>query len=204
VPKVVDHEQRRLELAQAALTVIADKGLAATTMRDVAETAGCSTGMVNHYFENKDELILAAAKAASDYLHRAFPATSLPVSGPDSLREQLLVGLPIHDDVKPSHRVIVNLYAAAMHSPELAAHVRCFFEEGIAKLAATIEAGQRDGWIRADLDPHATAQLLRSAIDSLGIQTLLGMDGTSTKELLEHLDQLIDQLITEPASTPSR
>jgi AcrR family transcriptional regulator len=55
-------------------------------MRDVAVTAGCSTGMVNHYFENKDELLLAAAKAASDYLHQAFPATALPVSGPDSLR----------------------------------------------------------------------------------------------------------------------
>jgi hypothetical protein len=37
---------------------------------------------VTHCFENKDELILAAANAVSDYLHQAFPATSRPFRVP--------------------------------------------------------------------------------------------------------------------------
>ncbi|NLZ97477.1 MAG: TetR family transcriptional regulator, partial [Micrococcus sp.] len=50
MPKIVDHEQRRRELAQAIWSIIALRGLSAVTLRSVAAEAGVSMGTVQHYF----------------------------------------------------------------------------------------------------------------------------------------------------------
>ncbi len=141
MPRVVDHEHRRTEIARAAIGVIAEKGLVAATVRDVAEAASCSTGMVNHYFADKDALLLAAAKLAVDDLVSGFlaPAAS-GKSGPSVLRDQLLSTLPASSTVRPSHHVVVHLYAGALHSPAMAEHVRTLYGVAIGEIAGTLAA----------------------------------------------------------------
>jgi AcrR family transcriptional regulator len=65
MPRLVDHAQRRHQLAAAACAVVARAGLAGLTMRDVAAEARCTTGMVTHYFDDKRQLLLAALEEAS-------------------------------------------------------------------------------------------------------------------------------------------
>ena len=60
MPKIVDHDQRRRELAQAAWNVIADSGIDGATTREIAREAGYSTGVLAHYFERKDDILLEA------------------------------------------------------------------------------------------------------------------------------------------------
>ena len=62
MPKIVDHELRRRELAQAALRVIGRAGLEATTTRAVADESGWSTGVLKHYFDDKDHLLHEALR----------------------------------------------------------------------------------------------------------------------------------------------
>ena len=57
MPKVVDVEQRRAELAAAVARVIARSGIEGATMRQVAAEAGWTTGTLVHYFTNKRELL---------------------------------------------------------------------------------------------------------------------------------------------------
>lgn len=56
MPKVVDHEQRRLELAEAALRVVVRDGAAGASVRTVAAEAGWSTGALRYYFSTQREL----------------------------------------------------------------------------------------------------------------------------------------------------
>lgn len=56
MPKIVDHDQYRRELLSQCLAVIADKGYAAITMRQIAEGLGVSTGTLYHYFPSKESL----------------------------------------------------------------------------------------------------------------------------------------------------
>jgi TetR/AcrR family transcriptional regulator, transcriptional repressor of bet genes len=62
VPKVVDHAKRRDEIAQAACQVVADNGFERATVARIARAAGYTTGMLAHYFESKQEIILAALR----------------------------------------------------------------------------------------------------------------------------------------------
>lgn len=48
---------RRRELADAALTAVAERGFANTGLRDVAAHTELSLGLLHNYFEDKDDLI---------------------------------------------------------------------------------------------------------------------------------------------------
>src|SRR5690349_12542566 len=60
VPKIVDHDQRRLELVDATWRIIARLGMEGATMREIAEEAGFANGALKPYFPTKD-LLLASA-----------------------------------------------------------------------------------------------------------------------------------------------
>ena len=60
MPKIVDHEARRAELAAAVWRLASREGLGAVTMRGVAAEAGWSTGALGHYFADKEELLVFA------------------------------------------------------------------------------------------------------------------------------------------------
>jgi TetR/AcrR family transcriptional repressor of bet genes len=62
MPKVVDHDKRRDEIAQAACQVVADYGFERATVARIARAAGYTTGMVAHYFDSKQDIILAALR----------------------------------------------------------------------------------------------------------------------------------------------
>lgn len=53
-------ERRRDDLIAAALDLIAEGGTQAATVRAIAERAGVTPGLIRHYFDSKDDLILAA------------------------------------------------------------------------------------------------------------------------------------------------
>ena len=57
MPKQVDADARRGELAAATRRVILRCGLEGATLREVAREAGWSIGVLAHYFETKDELL---------------------------------------------------------------------------------------------------------------------------------------------------
>ena len=59
MPKKVDHQERRTLIADALMRVAADQGLEAVSLRHVAAAAGVSSGMVQHYFRTKDEMMAA-------------------------------------------------------------------------------------------------------------------------------------------------
>jgi AcrR family transcriptional regulator len=62
VPKIVDHEKRRDEIALIACRVVARYGFEQATIVRIARAAGCTTGMIAHYFETKQDIIVAALR----------------------------------------------------------------------------------------------------------------------------------------------
>ena len=62
MPKAVDHEQRREQIAHAACGVVARHGFENATVVRIARAAGYTTGMLPHYFASKQDIILAALR----------------------------------------------------------------------------------------------------------------------------------------------
>jgi len=62
MPKIVDHAQRREEIALVACKVVAAHGFEQATVARIARAAGYTTGMVAHYYDSKQDIILAALR----------------------------------------------------------------------------------------------------------------------------------------------
>jgi AcrR family transcriptional regulator len=62
MPKIVDHDQRREEIALVACEVVATHGFDQATVARIARAAGYTTGMVAHYYDSKQDIILAALR----------------------------------------------------------------------------------------------------------------------------------------------
>ena len=64
--KRVGEEVRREALIAAALELIAEGGIAAATVRAIAEKAGVTPGLIRHYFKAKEDLTRAAYQTLMD------------------------------------------------------------------------------------------------------------------------------------------
>src|SRR5258706_14702601 len=95
MPRVVDHVDRRHELAEAAWRAIVKYGLDGTTTRLIAKESGYSNGVLAHYFESKDEILLEALRISHEGLHKRIPAAAVGQEGLNSPRTSGIQGLPI-------------------------------------------------------------------------------------------------------------
>jgi TetR/AcrR family transcriptional repressor of bet genes len=62
MPKIGMGPIRRKQLVEAAIAVIHEQGFASATVARIARRAGISSGMVHHYFRNKDDLLFATMR----------------------------------------------------------------------------------------------------------------------------------------------
>src|SRR5579862_1095774 len=95
MPKVVYHAQRRDEIALIACRVVAQHGFEQASMVRIARAAGYTTGMLAHYFDTKQDIIIAALRLI---LRRIHERLSQPARGaaPDLLA-LLTEALPIDE-----------------------------------------------------------------------------------------------------------
>lgn len=56
--------EQRCRIVRSAFRVLARDGLTGLSMRQVAKEAGCTIGLINHWFTSKDDLVMAAWEEA--------------------------------------------------------------------------------------------------------------------------------------------
>src|SRR5215470_7140785 len=94
MPKIVDHAERRDEIALVACRVVASQGFDGASMVRIAREAGYTTGMLAHYFDSKQDIIIAALRLILRRIEERLSRPPEGVARPDLL-ELLLEALPI-------------------------------------------------------------------------------------------------------------
>lgn len=168
MPKVVDHDERRRELMEASWQVIADEGLESLTMRKIAAAAGCTTGRLTHYFANREELVLAALKAAYDAAAIRM-AAALEADG--TPRERLLTmleeTLPLDEVRLREWKIWIAFWGAAAADASLASENDTRHDRWREALLPLI----REIVPESDADYEATR--LIGIVDGLGLQAAI-------------------------------
>lgn len=70
MPKVVDHDVRRQQIADALLAVVRRDGVGAVSVRSVAAEAGLSVGSMRHTAASQSELVAFAMEAVAERVAR--------------------------------------------------------------------------------------------------------------------------------------
>jgi AcrR family transcriptional regulator len=120
VPKLGMGPIRREQICRAAAVVIAREGFAGTTMRMVAEEAGVSTGMLNHYFANRQDLLTQALVYVSERTQDRYrDAIAAIPPGIERLQALLDSALMEDEQMVETWHVWINAYGEAVRLPEL-------------------------------------------------------------------------------------
>ncbi|SIQ92871.1 TetR/AcrR family transcriptional regulator [Micromonospora avicenniae] len=128
MPKKVDHQARRTLIADALMRVAARQGLEAVSLRHVAAEAGVSSGMVQHYFRTKDEM-MAFAMAVVRERNQARVTEAIVRLGEEPpprllLRTMFATILPLTEESRADGRVALAFLAYTAVRPEAAASLR--------------------------------------------------------------------------------
>jgi AcrR family transcriptional regulator len=204
VPKRVDHEERRRQIADALLRTAATRGLHATGMREVAAEAGVSLRLVQYYFGTKEELLLAAmqhlAVQFSDRvlarIQREKEAGS-PASPREVIAAILTEAVPADDERRTFTVLYTAYFALSLTDPALAIAPLARNSSVVSDVvAAQLRAAQAAGATPAPLNPDLEAVSLLAVSAGLG-QSVLGGQ-SSPAQALAVIDYHLDRLFPHP------
>ncbi|MFG2490691.1 TetR/AcrR family transcriptional regulator [Streptomyces caniferus] len=146
------------EIFDATLDLLAEKGYEGLTIEGVAQRSGVNKTTIYRWWPSKGAL-LGAALVGARQLELTPPDTG-SLAGD---LEDLLGTITTLLTVRPACDIAVSVLGAATHSPELAAHIKDFFADRIARERAVFDRAVARGEIGADADPMLLVDLLAGA-----------------------------------------
>jgi AcrR family transcriptional regulator len=198
MPRQVDPEQRRAELAEAVWTVIRRDGLQRASVRNVAREAGLSMGSLRHYFATQAELLCFAMQLVGDRARDRIRALDF-APDPRQAAEQLLHQLvPLDDERRAESEVWLAFTGQALVEPrQRAIHQRIHDQlHGACDSALTVlaDAGQTSG----DLDVDLEAARLHALVDGLAVHAVMHPDRLPPARIVAVLARHLDSLRPSP------
>lgn len=200
MPKIVDPQRRKDEIAAVTLAVIHKVGLENTTIRMIAREGGFSSGVVSHYFRDKNELTNFAFEfvingAFAEIEHR----TSKCKPGLARLRASMAVMLPRKDD--PMIAITMGFWGRAVDNPLLSSifsktytRWRNLTQDFLKEAIDVGEISERDLTVEADF--------IISFIDGLAIAMLLEPKRFPAARREAMLDLTLARIAQTPADGP--
>lgn len=153
--------ERRDELLALAASLFAERGLRATTVRDIADAAGILSGSLYHHFDSKETMVDEILRGFLDDLFGHYREIVAAGLGTRRTLEALVVASyqAIHD-----HHDAVAIYqteARRLSEQPRFAYIGERNDEFRAMWTALLRHGMADGTFRPDLDVELVYRFLR-------------------------------------------
>lgn len=173
---------RRVEVSEAAWRVIVREGLDRTSMRAIAQEMNCTTGVVTHYFRNKQELILFALHQVTEQLQVLMERAVVNYSGCDRLVAMLSSFLPFDQERQEILRVWVAFLGYAVGRDDLMADHQQSAGELRQVIIQELLTLQKQKMIRPDINPEVEANVLLALVNGISLDTLIQSQRLSTEQ----------------------
>src|ERR1700753_2202043 len=157
----VQANSRRNELLELAATMFAERGLRATTVRDIADGAGILSGSLYHHFSSKEEMIDEVLRGFLDWLFARYREI---VDGEPNPLERLK-GLFMASFEAIEHRhaqvVIYQDEAQRLLSQERFSYIEDMNQQQRKMWVEVLNQGVDGGYLRSDLDVDLIYRFIR-------------------------------------------
>lgn len=204
--KISKGELTRQHILATGRQLVLHKGFVGVGLKEILDACEVPKGSFYHYFPSKEAFgCVLLAQYVADYGQR-LDALLAPASG--SGRERLMRYWTawIDDPLLggwAEHCLVVKLAAEVA---DLSEDMRLILHDGVAQLvariAATVDEGQRDGSLRPALAPLATAQTLYQLWLGAALLAKLGQDKAPLRQALAATESLFAPPEPSPAPDP--
>ena len=181
-------EVRKVQILEAAVHVIGERGFCDTRIADIAARAGTSSALVIYYFESKDRLL---AEALSFSEERFFDATARELEALDSAKDRMIRLIELSCSRSPADRdwleewlVWVDLWALSARDPVVAKDREAMERRWRDTIAGIVRLGQQRKEF-APVDPGDFALRLGALIDGLAVQVVLNDPDVDSRRMFD-------------------
>jgi DNA-binding transcriptional regulator YbjK len=169
---------RRDRLIDAALTVIAERGVAGTTHREIARAADVPLGSMTLHFASLDEILAEAFTRHADSIAGVFDQRLTAADNRDEAVEAV-IALVTDDLLAPGHDLVltVELYVAAARNPRLRTVTQAWMQRS------------RDA-LEIHFDP-TTAREVDALIEGLTLHSALSTDPMTPAQIRHAIERYL-------------
>jgi AcrR family transcriptional regulator len=170
---------RRVQIIDAATEVIARRGYAHTSLKEIADAAGVTPALIYHYFDSKEDLMLATMAAVQAELHRAMDAARDRETDPFERIAATIDEAATQSDLHPEFfRLIYDMYSAGLSQPSLRKKGLEMLEYGMQRQVEQIRAYYAElGGIEPPIPAEDLAGAIVAAVDGIALtSTVRGID----------------------------
>jgi AcrR family transcriptional regulator len=200
----------RDRILQAAVELIAERGIGGARIAQIAKAAGVSTALVHYHFRTREVLL----RETLDYAFDVASAVHLRPAGPNGengesgetgggsaakrLADVVEQSLPTSDPGRAEWKLWAELWLGAARDEGLRPIAAQMYGRYRAWIAAAIAEGVAAGEF-ADADPGETADLAMALIDGLGLRVLLGDPSMPLDKARGRIGQILARELQIPA-----
>ena len=184
MPKIVNKQEKRSRLVQAAIPIFAKYTFRDAKMNDVAISADVGKGTLYEYFESKDELFLEIFKMWFAILEAQIQDVMTAVKDPS---EQIVIFYDQYfatiEKYSDTYYIYFDFWTELVRNPKISSQeIKDVYQSLRSLMAGILEDGVNAGIFRK-LDPQVKSIQLLSMIDGLLLQWLMDREAFSLKEI---------------------
>jgi AcrR family transcriptional regulator len=152
---------RRDELLELAATMFAERGLRATTVRDIADSAGILSGSLYHHFSSKEEVVDELLRGFLDWLFERYQ--EIVATQPNPLERLKGLFMTSFEAIADRHAqvVIYQDEAKRLSSQERFSYVEERNKEQRKMWLDLLNQGIEEGYFRPDIDVDLVYRFIR-------------------------------------------
>lgn len=119
MPKLINHEERKILIAEAAWRIMLEQGMEGASVRNIAKEAGLSLGSLRYYFHSQEELLKYARELVSERISQRVDKIFANDKKPkEKIFEVLLVLLPATGELKTELKIRLIFKTFALQEKE--------------------------------------------------------------------------------------
>lgn len=194
--------ERKRQIVQATLAIMAEQGLAGTTTRRIAEKVGVSEPALYKYFPGKKELILEALDAVGELFYETL--SSAAEKGGGEVTERIYRMSDAYYEfvvTHPDESMLLFEAVTGARDPDIRAALSDKMVSFTTILSLMFEEGKKSGVVRKDLDTTVAAWQILSLGLTLAFASLMGLNEVLTREkALLAVREVLENIVSNAAS----
>jgi TetR/AcrR family transcriptional regulator, cholesterol catabolism regulator len=161
---MAERTNRREVILDKAARLFATKGVAATTVREIADGVGVLSGSLYHHFESKDAIVDELLRSYLDELHTRYHEASKEELDPRSRIERLVrVSMEVVVAHPYATEIYQNNFNLLVAQPRFA-YLKVFVADTRKIWMDAIHSGLDSGLFRTDIDPQTLYRIIRDVV----------------------------------------
>jgi AcrR family transcriptional regulator len=176
----VDEAVRRAQILDAATEVIARRGVDSARLADIADEAGVSLGLVQHYFRRRERLLTEVFRQEAERIANTWQTAVDPSAPPlTRLVEYVRLCSPAGSadaarSFGPGWAFWLQMWSKANRDPSLRDDVDAVYTSFAQPFVAAIEDGVAAGIFAPRTAVRNVVDRMISLIDGLAVRTIIG------------------------------